>query len=284
MVLANAKINLFLAITARQIGAYHELIALNIPSDICDQITITKSEDWKFECSDQSLLKNNTIQKLIAQLGPIISNKYHIFLDKNIPILSGFGGGSSDATALLKFLNDSESLNLNYEQLLMISKKIGADCPFFIRNAPAVVSGIGDIVSPLEAHIAQNLKKYQIIIFKPPFDIETKVAYQKLRTTHKHLYISYPKATKLLNNLLREILNFSPKLSLFNTFSELIFPEHPELNILKKNLEKFDVNMMLSGTGSGCFCIFQDPNKTAKIIDLIKNSFKKEIFIKETTF
>lgn len=282
MILANAKTNPFLAITGRYTGNYHELISLNVPNDIYDHITISESDHWSFECNDNTLLKNNTIHRVVEQLQPLLTKKYCIKLEKDIPQLSGFGGGSSDATAILKFFNAKENLKLNHEKLVEIAKNIGADCPFFIQNRPAIVSGIGDIISPLDEHVVQHLKKYQMIIFKPPFGMETKLAYQKLRTTHTRLYIPYSKATKLMNNLIQEILDFSPKLSLFNTFSDIIFSKHGELRILKKKLEHMNVNLVLSGSGSGCSCLFKDPSQATHIVDIIKDHFKQEIFIRKT--
>lgn len=283
MISANAKINLFLAITGRHIENYHELIALNVPVSVYDYISINESEQWKFECNDQCLLKNNTIHRAIEQLRPFLSKKYHINLTKNIPLKSGFGGGSSDAVAVLKFLNNHENLAISSEILSTFARNVGTDCSFFVWNRPAIVSGIGDIVSPLEEKIVQALKRYQILIFKPLFGIETKLAYQELQASYKNSYLSYTQAMRSLNNLIKKILEFSPNLPVFNTFSDIVFSQHKELLILRHELANEGINMMLSGSGSGCFCIFQDKSQTSAIIEKIKHTFKSEILIQEVT-
>ncbi len=279
MILANAKINLFLAITGRYIDNYHELVAFNVPINIYDEINIIESTHWSLNCNNKNLIKENIIHSVIEHLHSYTSNQYQIDLQKNIPIMSGFGGGSSDAIAVLKFFNRKENLGLSDKQLIEIGKQIGADCPFFVGNEPAIVSGIGEIVSPVDQQIIQQLKKYHLVVFKPPFEVETKIAYQALRTKNKELYISYEESVRKLNKFLTSVLTFQDNLPLFNTFSDIIFPQKNELKILQKKLKKIGINMSLSGSGSGCFCIFKDKDQSARIIEIIKNSFKQNIFI-----
>lgn len=276
---ANAKINLSLAIINQNSDGYHNLLSLVVPISIYDEITIEEAPQYRLNANINELIKDNTVKKVINYLQQYVGQNFHINLQKKIPIMAGFGGGSSDAVAVLKFLNTEYHLGFNEKFLNETSKLFGADCPFFISNKPAIVSGIGDIITPLEKNIIQSLKKYHLIIFKPPFNINTSEAYGKLRTCYQHLYISEIKANTKLNNLITSLENFSENLPLFNTFSDIVFEEHKELTNLQEKLQKFEASMMLSGSGSGCFCMTKNKEKVDEIIQLLKNSFKEKIFI-----
>ena len=72
-----------------------------------------------------------------------------IVLEKHLPVGAGLGGGSSDGVCTLKALNELCSLNLSTEQLTSYAEKLGSDCPFFVQNEPCLVTGRGEILTPL---------------------------------------------------------------------------------------------------------------------------------------
>lgn len=72
-----------------------------------------------------------------------------IVLEKHLPVGAGLGGGSSDGVCTLKALNELCSLNLTQEQLTSYAEKLGSDCPFFVQNEPSLVTGRGEILTPL---------------------------------------------------------------------------------------------------------------------------------------
>ena len=74
------------------------------------------------------------------------------------------GGGSADASFTLTAINELCSLGLSTEELEAIALTLGADCPIFVRNQPAVGRGIGEVLTPL----ALDLKGYHLTIVKPP--------------------------------------------------------------------------------------------------------------------
>ena len=80
------------------------------------------------------------IIKSIKLFNPKLNYKIH--LHKNIPIGSGLGGGSSNATFLLKHLNNNNKYS--NDEIMNISKKIGSDCPFFLENKSKYITGKGE--------------------------------------------------------------------------------------------------------------------------------------------
>jgi 4-diphosphocytidyl-2-C-methyl-D-erythritol kinase len=129
-----------------------------------------------------------------------MSSKYnidpiHIHLHKNIPIGSGLGGGSSDASFVLKGINQLFNLNIDNITLQNISLEIGADCPFFIENEPKYITGIGDLME----NIKLDLSMYEIRLVDSKIHINTKNSYSNI----------VPKSQKLkLSELIRRPIIF----------------------------------------------------------------------------
>ena len=148
---SNCKINLGLTVLNRRSDNFHNLESIFAEIDLHDNITFTKSSKFEFNCSDTSLssVSGNTI--MIAyekkRLLAYDVQEYSIYLEKNIPIGSGLGGGSSNAATTLKVLDTLWNLDLSNNELLKIAKSIGSDVPFFIDGGVQYITGIGDILN-----------------------------------------------------------------------------------------------------------------------------------------
>jgi 4-diphosphocytidyl-2-C-methyl-D-erythritol kinase len=276
-IFANAKINIFLGVTGVRSNGYHNLLSLTVPLSLCDKITLLEAGEDVFRTNDATLLGDNIMVKVIKYLKRYVGKNFSIELEKNIPTMAGFGGGSSDAAAILKFLNKYCEINFSEDELCKIALLFGADCPFFVKNKAALVSGVGEKVAELGRDFRANLAKYNILLFKPNFSVSTGEAYAKLRT-RPELYISENMAMDLASGLIASVNGFEQNLPLFNTFSQIVFDGHKELVSLR---EVLPCSMMLSGSGSGCFCIFQDPAIEPKIALAIKSILGKNVFIKK---
>lgn len=140
-----AKFNLYLAILGQDSSGYHELetILVKLPQ-LADQIQIEAAEQIQLSCSDPSIPtdESNSIHKALAALREHtgLPHNYKIHLQKNIPAGSGFGGASSNAASILKFVNDHENLQLSQEQLLQLAAQVGMDTPCFILPEPVVLA------------------------------------------------------------------------------------------------------------------------------------------------
>ena len=133
---APAKINLYLAVTGKQPDGYHTLHTLFCPVDLADTITIELVPDEiSVTCNHPAVPEDKTNLADIAArmfLGKTqIDTGLHIHIDKQIPVAAGLGGGSSDAAAVLRGLNDHYQEPLSHRQLHMSATAIGADVPFF---------------------------------------------------------------------------------------------------------------------------------------------------------
>ncbi len=157
-VAAPAKINLFLHITGKRPDGYHNLLSLMCPIGLYDTLVFTPAAGGKVTCDhpdvpqDESNMAARSVrlfmETVFANSGGTRS-EFSIQIEKRIPVGAGLGGGSSDAAAVLTFLNDHYGQPLSRPALMALGARIGADVPFFIFGAPALASGIGDRLEPV---------------------------------------------------------------------------------------------------------------------------------------
>ena len=172
----NAKINIGLNVLTKREDGYHNIESVFYPVMICDAIEATKNEGFG---SVHLAAYGNDIPgtidaNLCIKAYNLLNTKFklpslNLGLLKHIPIGGGLGGGSADATFFLKMLKEMFNLKINTEDLKLYASKLGSDCTFFIDNIPALVSGTGDVVSPLPL----DLSGYFICIVHPKVHIDT---------------------------------------------------------------------------------------------------------------
>lgn len=154
---AGCKVNLGLRITRVRPDGYHELDSLFLPLDEpADQLELTVLPDAApgidVSC-DAAILDpaDNTLTKAYnayCRASALPPPALRIRLHKGIPSGAGLGGGSSDAAALLRWLNANSPAPLAPEALAHVALRVGADVPFFLRGGPCRVRGIGEILEP----------------------------------------------------------------------------------------------------------------------------------------
>ncbi|MDZ7822250.1 MAG: 4-(cytidine 5'-diphospho)-2-C-methyl-D-erythritol kinase [Candidatus Marinimicrobia bacterium] len=158
----HAKINLGLRILGRRSSdGYHLLETVFQELDFGDVIDIRENGKpgvFTLSCDDPGIPcdENNLILKAVREMRSYLPENagLHFTLRKNIPPGSGLGGGSSDAAAVLRYLNTLAGLDP--AQLKDIAGCIGADVPFFLYGGTAYARGTGDILQPV--NIPKNWK------------------------------------------------------------------------------------------------------------------------------
>ena len=189
-----------------------------------------------------------------------------IVLEKHLPVGAGLGGGSSDGVCTLKALNELCNLNLTLEQLTSYAGKLGSDCPFFVQNEPRLVTGRGEILTPLEEPACTALKniseKYRIgITFSPDCFVSTKKAYSIVPKRKKNglgdeederPYIPITEAITI------PVEKWQGRI--VNDFEAPVFKEFTQLEKVKASLKETGaVYVSMTGSGSAIFGLF--PNK-----------------------
>ncbi|GIV42899.1 MAG: 4-diphosphocytidyl-2-C-methyl-D-erythritol kinase [Bacteroidia bacterium] len=247
------KINLGLFIKGKRLDGYHEIETLMVPvQNFYDtlKVQIIPSNTFEFIQSGIPIdvpVQENIIYKtwkiIKSELG--IEKGIKVELEKNIPIGSGLGGGSSNAAQMLFILNELFQLNIEQNTLLRIARILGADVPFFLKNQPLIARGIGDEFEEIDFPFPYDVK-----IIVPPFGSNTKKAYQSLNlkecSTHKDLKsILLGDRTAWKNHLI-------------NDFEKPLFKKFPELASIKKGFyEAGAFYASMTGSGSAVYGLFE---------------------------
>lgn len=193
---APAKLNLTLDITGLAPNGYHTLDMVMHTVSLCDTVTLEPADEIVLQCPDW--LPNgpkNLAWRAAAMLrdhtGAAAGAR--ITLDKRIPAEAGMGGGSADAAAVLKGLNELWGLRLTVEELCNIGIALGSDVPFAITGGTARVRGVGERIEVLDV-----VKPMWFLLAKPEGGVGTAQAYR--------LYDSAGAANRPDNDLFIEAL------------------------------------------------------------------------------
>lgn len=233
---SNAKINIGLNVNFKRDDGFHNIESIFYPIPFYDILEIKKSKTFKFSNSG---IKINEHSNLVLDAYQLLNDRFNlepisIHLHKQIPLGSGLGGGSSNATNTLIGLSHIFDLQLNTDDLTTYALALGSDCPFFIRNQPMHVTGRGDILSSTDLSLAGNYVK----IVNTGLHISTQEAFFGLT----------PQAKPFEDNW--QLLT--------NDFERTIFQGHPELSVIKaKLLAEGAIYASMTGTGSTIYGIFE---------------------------
>ena len=149
---AYAKINLTLEVLGRRDDGYHEVATIMQTVDLHDTVSLTPAEDITLSCDDPALESPDNLAYKAAQLlrdESGYTGGAHIAIEKAIPVSAGLGGGSSDAAATLRGLNDLWRLNMSTTQLQTLAARLGSDVPFLLQGGTAIALGRGERVRHL---------------------------------------------------------------------------------------------------------------------------------------
>jgi 4-diphosphocytidyl-2-C-methyl-D-erythritol kinase len=244
---APAKINLSLRILDRRPDGFHEIETLIAPISLCDMIKIEKQNRWiDFSCSDPTLPSGD--DNLVVRAAKLflertkVKSGVSVRLEKKIPHGAGLGGGSSDAAATLRGLNQLFQTKVSREDLARVGSEIGSDVPFFLCQSAALCSGRGEIVEPITLKPA-----LRILLLKPAFGVSSGWAYSRWKDSKEIPGISY------------QLQKFDNQIFI-NDLERAVFEKFGFLAQLKTWLLKQpEVGVaLMSGSGSTVFAVLRE--------------------------
>lgn len=248
----NAKINLGLHIVSKRPDGYHNIETVFYPVPLYDALEIVPSETGETTFSQTGIpVDGSPGDNLVMKAFHLLKKDFDlpataIYLRKQIPFGAGLGGGSADAAFMLKLLNDFAGLGLSVGQLEAYAGRLGADCPFFIRNKPVFAEGVGDIFTPVDV----SLKGYYLVLVKPDIHVSTGEAYAGVSPRQP-----VSRLTETIRLPVEEWKN-----RIVNDFEEGIFDRYPAIGVIKQALyDQGAVYASMSGSGSSVFGIFEKP-------------------------
>jgi 4-diphosphocytidyl-2-C-methyl-D-erythritol kinase len=245
---AHAKINLWLRINGKRPDGFHAVDTRMCPIDIADRVDIELLPEGSTQltCSDTTLPIDETNLALRAlrafEQRTGIVKAWRIHLDKHIPSGAGLGGGSSDAAAVLRGLNELSGSPLSLDDLAQIAASIGSDIPFFLHHRTCDATGRGELVTPIDFP-----HQFHLVLIKPPFGIPTPWAYKHWATSQPLAHIRYEAQP-------------TPWGDMLNDLERPVFEKHYFLAALKIWLlaQPETTAALMSGSGSTMFAITKD--------------------------
>ena len=145
---APAKINLALVVGPRRADGRHEVATVLQRVDLCDRVSLESGEDLTVEGFAGDTLVRDAVTRVAAEAG--VEPRWHVRLEKTVPVAAGLGGGSAGAATALRLADGALPRSLGPERLRRIAAGLGADVPFFLAPGPQLGEGDGSHLSPLE--------------------------------------------------------------------------------------------------------------------------------------
>ena len=252
---SHCKVNLLLNILRRREDGFHELETIILPVPLYDELRIELAgQGIELTCSDSRLSvdQDNLVHRAASIfLKKIEADGVRIHLQKNLPLTAGIGAGSSNAAFTLRGLNELFNSPCSPDELQTMAASLGSDVPFFLQDNPALATGRGEQVKPLEPFAA--LRGRGLLLIHPGFGVSTPWAYQALAAMPE-AYGHAGRADSMLQSLQSgELAGFE------NSLETTVFQKHPVLPILKNFLTENGVLVaLMSGSGSTTFAIIDD--------------------------
>lgn len=278
---AYAKINIGLDVLRRREDGYHEVKMIMQTVDIYDELVIEKKRESGIELqTDNSGLpsgEDNLIWKAADLLfrEKKVTEGVKITLTKRIPVAAGMAGGSADAAAALRGINELFGMGYSQQELQALGVRLGADIPYCLVGGTMLSEGIGEILTPLPAP-----PEAYLVIAKPDIDVSTAFVYGNL---HADSLTWHPDIDGMAEALrcgsMRGITD-----RMGNVLETVTVREYPVIDEIKTVLrERGAENALMSGSGPTVFGIFQEKDKAQRAAEAVESrGLARQIFV--TTF
>lgn len=273
---APAKLNLSLDALFRHLDGDPEWRMVMTAIDLADYVHLKTS----VESSEIKVITNTGFlpqdqRNLAYQAALTLQQKFNInqgitiSIDKHIPVSAGMGGGSSDAAAVLRGLNQLWNLNLSLEELATIGLEIDSDVPFCVYSCPALVEGKGEKITPLN-----SLTPFWFVVAKPKASVSTPSILKQIDFSEiEHLNVD--KVVQAIQTQNWDALTTA----MGNSLEPITVQKYPEITRIKEKMLKFGADAaQMSGTGPTVFGISQKQSRAQHIYNSLRG-FCDEVYL-----
>jgi len=262
---AYAKINLSLDILGTLPNGYHEVQMIMQSLQLHDTLSlnICKTPGITMTCSDSSLPVDE--HNLAYRAAALFCSTYDIkdgielHLEKRIPVAAGLAGGSSDAAAVLRGLNEMYDFPASSEELASLGVSLGADIPYCLMLGTVLSEGIGERLTKLSA-----APDCFCLLVKPTAGASTKQIYTDYDVLAQTTEIRHPDTARLLSALnngdYRTLVS-----GLCNVLEPVTLKLVPEIASIKATLQTLGADgVLMSGSGPTVFALFSEEEKAKR--------------------
>lgn len=280
---APAKLNLSLAVVGRGADGFHRLVSCVAPLALADTLEFIPGGDVDtLSCDDPTIPVDAT--NLVLRAAAAFRQAHpgapagSFRLTKAVPHGAGLGGGSSDAAAALRLLNEASGHPFDADRLRAIAAKVGSDCAFFVEPAPAVMRGRGDRLERLPDSVAAGFRGRKVLLIKPALGVSTAEAYGWLAAAGD--YASESEAEAALRAASGDP---SRVVALGNGLQAPVFAHRPELPAgLSALRSATGLHASMTGSGSACFALVEAAPDLAAVRAALAPSWGRDPWVEVT--
>ncbi|MBQ6065335.1 MAG: 4-(cytidine 5'-diphospho)-2-C-methyl-D-erythritol kinase [Clostridia bacterium] len=266
---APAKINLTLDIASVLPDGYHSIFTVMQTVDLCDTVTVETADGGvTLTCTEGAIPcdERNTAYKAAAlfRKAANITEGVQVHIEKRIPSQAGLAGGSADAAAVLRALDELFPERLTEKQLYEIAFSIGADVPFCLAGGARLCLNKGEIMARLPSLDAW------VVLVKPEENVSTGEAYARFDSAQE---LFHPDNDRFLFHAAKgeykKALAYAA-----NTFEDLC--DLPCGAGIKSALYAGGAYYAaMSGSGSAFFGLFDDEARAAQTAKALRRTYER---------
>ena len=278
---AHAKLNLTLDVLGKRPDGYHDLRMVMQSIELADTLTLTRNDTGELRVGTNLHFLPNNERNLAAQAAlrwwereNTVPCGLDINIEKHIPVCAGMGGGSSDAAAVLRALNQMEDRHLDLDILAEIGALVGSDVPYCVMGGTALAEGRGEVLTPLPP-----LPKCWVVLCKPEFSISTPALFAKIDSVRLRCRPDTQGAIDALEA--GDLAGVARRM--YNVFEDAL-PDRQRNRVadLKNTLIQCGaLGASMSGTGPTAFGLFDSEDRAMEAREKLED-FGGEVFLTRT--
>lgn len=285
-----AKVNLSLEVLGRRADGYHDLRSVMVPISLADELEVRLApapgirvavDGADLPCGPDNLVHRAAARFLETLRGPGALDRapgVDIRLVKRIPVGAGLGGGSSDAAGTLLALDRLLDARLGEAGLAAIGLELGADVPFFVHGRPALATGIGERLAPLD-----GLPTLWLVLVNPGFQVSTAWVFREFAAAAASgARLTPPGSQSTIDRFLQG--SALAGVEFRNDLESVTLRAYPVLEALKGELSASGaVATLMSGSGPTVFGIFLDEPAARAAEGRLRTSAGRRVFLAHST-
>ncbi len=272
-----AKINLSLNVIKKLPNKYHKIESLITFIKLSDFVKIKEINNSKHKISfsgkySLGIKKKNSITKLFDLLDKkklLKNRKFEINVKKNIPQMSGMGGGSMNASFILNYLIKKKFFNISHKNLIKIANEVGSDVALGLEKKNSILQESGKIIR------LKNKLNLHVLVVMPNFGCSTKSIFSKVNQFSKPLYLKGNKSFFTPKNLAQSK----------NDLENVVFKKYSKMKDLKNFVSRLPniVFARMTGSGSAIVAYFKSKKSANSAAKIFKRKYKSYWYAKSKT-
>ena len=276
---ANAKINLTLDILGKRPDGFHEVAMVMQSIGLHDTLTMEKTDGEIALSINVPWLKADE-KNLAWRAAELVRQEYglkggvRMELTKRIPIAAGLAGGSADAAAVLKGMNELYNLQMSEARLCELGARLGSDIPFCLMGGTMLATGRGEVLTRLA-----DMPETWVVLAKPRISVSTAWAYQNYDEQGAERHPDNEAIKKAIARGNRKAVAGL----LCNVLESVTIKKYDVIADYKQMmLDKGAMASMMSGSGPTVFGLARNREQAEAIANVLRQNTNADVFVTRT--